>query len=230
MSLPKVSFKVVKFTALAIFILLQFYLIFLKRHYALDLDIAPNNQPSPNIYADRSVGQTFFAKRNNLARIDVTLGTHKRINTRDVTFMLREQSPERKEIRSKVFNASSVKDNLYFPFEFKPIKKSKGKKYYFLFYSPESTQDNSICVWTNTQNIYRNGQYLINHRPAGGDLIFRIYSKRPIFTELGRIVRNYKGLFGKVWFLVVAIVSFEIIQIVVFLKLLDFIRNTLKNT
>ena len=221
----KVSYNTIKFTALTLFILMQIFLIFVKRHDTLDLDITPNTQPSPNIGGQGQVGQTFIARRNGLARIDVLLGTHKRQNDRDVFFTLRERKPESKELFTTTFNAESVSDNLYHPFRFSPLTKSKGREYYFFFQSPESTFDNSICVWTNTKNIYADGQYLLNNLTAKGDIIFRVYSKRPVFTELRRIVKNYPGIFGQTWLLILAILFFEGIQILVFSKLLDFIRQ-----
>ena len=226
MHASKVSYKVIKLTALTLFILMQLFLIFVKRHDTLDLDITPNTQPSPNIGGQGKVGQTFIARRNGLARIDVLLGTHKRQNDKDVFFTLRERKPENKELITITFNADSVRDNLFYPFRFPPLTKSEGKEYYFFFRSPESTFENSICVWTNTKNIYPDGQYLLNDLPDQGDLIFRVFSKRPVFTELRRIVRNYPGIFGQTWVLILAIFFFEGIQILVLSKLLDFIRQT----
>jgi len=220
------SYKVLKFTALTLFILMQLFLIFVKRHDTLDLNITPNTQPSPNIGGEGRIGQTFIARRNGLARIDIMLGTHGRANDKDLVFKLQELAPERKLSFTTSFNAASVTNNLYFPFRFRSIRHSRDKEYYFTLQSPESTPDNSICVWTNTKNIYRDGQYLFNDLPAEGDVIFRVYSKRPVFTELRRIVKNYPGIFGQVWLLILAILFFEAIQILVFSKLLDFIRQT----
>jgi len=80
----------------------------------------------------------------------------------------------------------------------------------------------------NDRNIYPKGDYLFNHHPERGDLIFRVYSKRPVFTELRRVVRNYSGIFGNVAFLVLAIVFFEAAQILMFSKLLDWFRHVLR--
>lgn len=225
----KISYKIIKFSFMALFILMQIYLIFIKRHYALDLDITPNNQPTVNIYQEEKVGQTFISKRNSLARIDIMLGTHGRTNNQDVIFILREKQPERKVIRRITFNASTIVNNLYYPLEFKPLRMSKGKEYTFILESPESTYENSICAWTNTNNIYREGAYIYNNSAVGGDIIFRAYSKRPIFTELKRIVRNYEGIFGKVWLLILAIIFFEFVQIVFLSKLLDFFHKNMLN-
>jgi len=222
----KVGYKVIKSTALALFILMQLFLIFVKKHDTLDLDITPNTQPSPNIGGQGKVGQTFIARRNGLARIDVLLGTHKRENDKDIYFTLWERRPENKELVTITFNADSVRDNLFHPFRFTSQTKSEGREYYFYFQSPESTFENSICVWTNTKNIYPDGQYLLNDRAAQGDIIFRVYSKRPVFSELRRVVKNYPGIFGQTWLLILAILFFEGIQILILSKLVDYFRQT----
>jgi hypothetical protein len=75
----------------------------------------------------------------------------------------------------------------------------------------------------NDQNIYREGTYWFRDREAEGDLIFRVYSKRPVFTELGRIVRNYSGVFGSRTVLVFTIILFETAQVIMLWWLLGFI-------
>lgn len=228
MKIPKSKFTIFKYLFLLLFILFQVYLIFIRKHYALDIDASPGTNPSINIYQDLKIGQTFVSKRNNLARIDVAMGTHRRTNTKDVIFQLWEFSPKRELIVEKTFNASTVKDNLLFPLDFKPIKKSKGKTYYFAFSSPESTFENSVCTWMNKKNIYREGSFYLGNSRRRGDLVFRVYSRRPVFTELGRVVRNYSGLFASKTLLIVVIVLFEIVQVVFLSKLLDMIRQTFK--
>jgi len=119
MEVLKVNFKFIKFTIVMLFILMQIYLIFIKKHYALDIDVYPNTNPTSHVYEDNSVGQTFIAQRDNLSRIDVMLGTHDRVNDKDVIFELWEMDGERKLVAKSVFNASSVKNNLYHPITFK---------------------------------------------------------------------------------------------------------------
>lgn len=228
MKFTGLSYLIVKRIFLVLFILFQGYLIFLKKHDSLDIDVTPNTNPSLNIYGQGNLGQTFIARRNGLARIDVMLGTHGRKNDKDIIFELREIQPEKKLITRTVFNAASVKNNLYCSFVFKPPKNSRRKTYYFLFYSPQSTPENSICIWTNKRNIYKEGDFLLNHYSQPGDLIFRVYSKRPIFTELRRVVRNYSGIFGNLYFLIAAIAFFEVAQILMLSKLLDLIRHVLR--
>jgi hypothetical protein len=230
----RIDFYSFRFAVLLLFVGMQIFLIFVKKHDALDLDIGPNTHPSRNIFMNERLDQTFIAKKDGLARIDVMLGTHARENDKDVIFELAElltteNKSHRNILTQIVFNASTVKNNLYHSFKFSPIKNSQDKKYSFSFYSPESTYENSIAVWTNIQNIYKPGDYFFNGEFLSKEAVFRVYSQRPIFTELGRIVRNYEGIFGSKLFLILTIIFFEIIQIVFLWSLLGFIRKNWKS-
>ena len=226
----KLKLVVVKFTLIFLFILFQVYLICIKKHDALDIDARPNSQPTANIYSYYKIGQTFVARRDNLSRIDMMLGTHSRENDKEVFFQLWQNSPEKKLLTQKEFKASVVKNNLYNSIRFSPVTLSKDREFYFLLYSPESTPDNSICAWMNNKNIYDDGHLMLNDRPHLGDLVFRAYSKRPVYTELGRIVRNYTGVFGNKHLLILAVLLFVSVQIVMLSKLLDLIYKTINQS
>jgi hypothetical protein len=211
----------VKCAVIIIFILLQAYLIFVNKHLVLDIDAYPNTRPSPNVFSDYTIGQTFFADRDYLSKIEVMLGTHERKNDKDVIFQLWEWAPEKNLVVQKKFNASTVQNNRYNAVEFTPQKQSKKKGYLFLFSSPESSPDNSICAWMNKEDIYRKGSFMLKGRSQEGDLVFRVYFKRSIAAELGRIVRHYSGIFGNELFLILALIFFTAVQLFVLSKLLD---------
>ena len=200
-----------------IFIFMNIYLIFIKKHECLDTEVFPNTDSSPNIYKGNTVGQTFIAEEDNLSCIEIMLGIYAKRNNKDVIFLLRDLNSNGEVLVQKEFNASEVRGDLFNSIQFRPIRESKGNKYYFELRSPLSTPQNSICAWMNKENIYPAGEYFFRGSKKEGDLVFRAYSKRPVITELDRIVRNYPGIFGKRWFLVVAIVFFEAIQLLVLL-------------
>lgn len=202
-----------------------FLLICVKKHDTLDLyiDTYPRTEFSPHIFDATRVGQSFTAMKNNLARIDVSFRKLGQTPT-EVQFNLYEMGTERKIILKKRFNTSRILQNKYNSISFKPLRRSKGKKYLFVFYSPDSTFRNSLQAWINNQNLYKDGEYFLNNQAETGDLVFRVYYKRPIITELGRITRNYPGIFHSTVFLIFTIVFFIAVQILVFSKLLDFIH------
>jgi hypothetical protein len=221
------NFAAVKFSIIGLFILFQVFLIFIKKHEALDIDSYPNTRPTANIYGYHKIGQTFVAERDNLCRIDLKLGTHGRENNKTVLFQLWQQTPKRTLVDQKEFNASAVKNNLYHPIRFPPVGGSREREFYFFLYSPESTPDDSICAWMNGKNIYDGGHMILNGRPRLGDLVFRVYSRRPVYTEIGRIVRNYSGVFGNKYILILVILLFVCVQVLVLNKLLESMHKIL---
>jgi hypothetical protein len=53
-----------------------------------------------------------------------------------------------------------------------------------------------MALWMNNGNIYPGGTLMINGAPASGDLIFRVYARRTVASELGRIVAENPGPLG----------------------------------
>lgn len=224
----RVNFSSIRIATLVLFIFMQVFLIFIKKHDTLDADVGPNTVPSPNIQGNIRIGQTFIAPRDNLARLDLMLGTHDRENNQDVFFELWNVT-SREIIVKKTFNASTVMNNRYNSVEFLQIKNSERQKFRFNLSSPKSTLKDSISMWMNKKNIYQHGDYFLNNNISQGDLVFRVYSKRPIYKELGRIVRNYQGIFSSEAFLITAIIFFEIAQLILLWSLLGFIHRNWKS-
>ena len=220
-------FLIIRFAVIVFFVLMNVYLIFIKKHLCLDTEVYKNINPTPNIFKKNSVGQTFTAYNNGLCRIEIRFGTHGRKNDKEVRFQLWEFTADRKLAAELRFNAADVKNNLFYSFDFKTLKESKSKKYYFKLSSPRSAPKNSICAWVNMDNIYPLGEYFFKGSKKEGDLVFRAYSKRPVITELDRIVRNYPGIFGKRWFLVAAIILFEVVVLLVLLIIIKAGKNAL---
>ena len=217
----------VKIGILVFFILLQLFLIFINKHQTLDLEVYPNTNPSPAVCYENTVGQTFVPKRDNISRIEIMLGTFGRENNRDIVFSLWELTPEKRMLTETTFNASSVKNNLFNAVDLSLKAVSRDRAYAFELRSPQSTPDNSICVWMNREDIYDQGAFIHNNQEAMGDLVFRVYSKRPIFKELSRITRNYSGIFASQAFLTAAVLLFVLIQILVLIKLLNLLESWL---
>lgn len=230
MKVLNLNFKQIKFFLIFLFVLMLFLLICVKKHDTLDLNIDtyPRTEFSPHIFDATRIGQTFMATKNNLTRIDVSFRKLGQTPT-NVQFNLYEMDTERKIILKKRFNTSRILQNKYNAISFKTQRRSKGKKYLFVFSSADSTFRNSLQAWINNQNLYKGGEYFLNNQAENGDLVFRVYYKRPIITELGRVTRNYPGIFHSTVFLIFAIMFFIAVQVLVFSKLLDYIYKSIKN-
>ncbi len=212
-----------KRAAVGLFVLFQACLIFVMKHDTLDLDIGPNTQPTENIYQGNRVGQTFVARADNIARVDVAMGTHGRANDGTVFFRLWEETPERNLIRETAFSAAAVKNNLFHTVRFKPVREATGRTYYFVFSSAESTYENSICAWMNRHDIYPQGRYFLRHEPGDGDLMFRVYSRETVAGGMGRVVNKYGGVFGSRVVFAAAMAFFAVAVTVLFSRLLGLL-------
>jgi len=212
-----------KYSIVFIFLILQIYLIFLKKHDTLDLDIYPNTIPTQLIYGAQTVGQTFVAESDNLCRVDILMGTLARPNDGNLTFRLYRLGEQVENVRTTTVNAAGLINNFYNPFVFKPVPESKKRIFSLILSSPGSWPDNSVCAWMNNKNIYRKGSALINGSPARGDLVFRVYAKRPIFTELHRIVKNRPGILGQAWFFILCVCFFEGVSVLMLIRLIDML-------
>jgi len=206
--------------ALAAFVLLQVYLIGIARHETLFLDVSPHDTPSPRIFGPRKVGQTFSVRKNGLSRLDVLVGTYGRAVGADLRFELWEVKPAEILAAETTIPASALKDNLFASAVFKPVRRSEGKTYKFAVSAPGAAGDDSVSLWMSSRDIYRGGETLFNDSPAGGDIVFRAYAKRPVIAELGRVTSKYPGILGSPLVFVLAAVLSEGILIYFFWRLL----------
>ncbi len=228
--MKKVSPRTVKLLVLGFFLLMQFWLLFLKKHDTMDLNVTPATNPTLNFWGATRMAQSFVSRINGLSRIDVSLATHGRPNTKDVIFELREAAPGTSAFVRLVFNASTVQNNAFRPFNFPSQRHSAGKKYIFSLTSPDSSELDSICIWMNQRDIYEEGNYIIDGRPQEGDLNFRVYSRRAIISELRRVVRNYPGIMNNPGLFIAAIVVFMLAEVLVLSRLLELIFTSEKES
>jgi len=205
-----------------LFVLMQVFLLGLKKHETLFLDVYPNDTPGPRVYGPRLVGQTFVVKKNGLARIDLMVGTYGRTIRNDLIFRLSETKAAKALLVEKAVPGSELRDNLYVSVAFKPLRRSRGKEFKFEVGSPDAAPDNAVSLWMNARDIYREGGPLFNDAPAQGEFVFRAYAKRTILAELGRITAKYPGILGSPFALVTIVVFFEVVQVYFLWALLGY--------
>jgi len=196
----------------AVFLLTQLYLIFLRRHDTMDLEIYPNTKPSLNYRVDFAIGQTFKSGLNRLNRIDIMLGTHHKTLGGEVILRLREwpfPADPAADVRTVRVRGAEIKDNLYQTFSFPPIPDSKGKSYAFEILAADPDPEAPGCVWINEADIYPAGDLLIKGKVNGGDCTFRTYSSRTIAESVGRITRRKPGPFGSPLFFWLVLLALE---------------------
>ncbi len=188
--------KIATAAVIGLFIAMQVVLVVFIRYDTLDMDIRPNTQPSPDFYGAIDIGETFVAEGKNIGRIDILFGTHGYSVSYPIRFELYETSPARALVAESGIAAAALRNNLFSTFRFPTVRGTRGKPYLFRLLAPEATAANAMAIWMNPGDIYPAGMMLYNGVLGPGDLIFRVYSRRTVLAEFGRIVRKNPGFLG----------------------------------
>jgi hypothetical protein len=207
---------------LVAFIVVQIFLLTIPRHDTLDLEAWPNTQPSPRIFGTRTVGQSFIPRINNMSRIDIFTGTYGLTLSSDLLFRLYEGGLDGRLAAAVRIPGPKVRDNLFTPVEFKPIKKSRGKVWTFVLSAPGAGAAEGPSLWFNPSDLLPTGALAIDGRPSPGDGIFRTYSRRTILAEWERISHGVPGRWGNPFALAVVAMLFEIALAVAFWRILGW--------
>jgi hypothetical protein len=213
---------VVRPLLLVAFILSQIGLLTIPRHDTLDLETWPNTQPSPRIFGTRTVGQSFVPRINNMSRIDIFTGTYGLTLSSDLIFRLFEGGADGRLAAEVRVPGPNVRDNLFTPIEFKPIRKSGGKLWTFVLSAPGADAAEGPSLWINSADLLPTGTLSVDGRPSTGDGIFRTYSRRTIFAEWARISHGVPGRWGNPFTLALAALLFEIALAVAFWRILGW--------
>ena len=171
-----------------------------------------NNIPVGEIYGEAKIGQTFVAEYNNLSAIEVLLATYGRENSGEFIFHLKNDVSSEEDLFRYKGDISRVKNNKYNNFWFPKIRSSKGKKFYFYLEAPQSQPGNAITIWSNSEDIYKEGEKIVNGVISEGDLVFKtaydtgLKNNLNIFLE--RITQNKPFPLNKKSFYIILILLF----------------------
>jgi hypothetical protein len=135
-----------------------------------------SSKPVGEIRGDKTHGQSFVARYDNLNRVDVMLATFARDNQFPVIFHLKRSPESNQDLVTQTIDASTVTDNTYHTFAFDPIPNSGRQTFYFYLESPESVPGDAITIWANPEDGYPSGTRYEGHIPATGDLRFTAFS------------------------------------------------------
>jgi len=180
----KIWLKVIFVLVTAILVVLLFSVFGVRKR----IDIAQTSGDILyQIYEDRKIGQTFIANKDNLNIIILDLKNAALKNQQPIYFHLEEAKTARslKEIEISGLN---VGDPSSVRFQFDPILDSAGKKYHFYLDSPTSTKEDAIEVYYSSQNLYSEGEIVIDDQEFVGELRFTSYyypgSKTTVIREM----------------------------------------------
>jgi len=173
--------KIVKFTALGIFLLFQVYLFLLRDFDVLDYFPYINELPLPLFGENKNVSQEFRTP-GPLARIDIMLANYK-IKPKDGLLRLSIYK-ENQLLFLKNYPANTVEDNRFY--SFKIDKKFPAGNYRLqLDYFPQDKKD-KLAAWTGKKDLYPFGNLYANGKQIQGDMTFRVYYKSTIWKEKDR--------------------------------------------
>ena len=145
--------------------------------------------------------QEFHSNLDNLARIDVLVGTHSRGNASSLILEL--YSDPRDEVNYRVASVvtEDLVDNTYYQWIFDPLPGSAGRNFVLSAWSPDADLNNSITLSTSKANAYPEGSASINEtsRPSES-LVFSTYSyvqlDQMLVSSLDRTVPVHPGHLG----------------------------------
>lgn len=148
----------------------------------------------------QTVGQSFIAPSDNLARIDVIIRRPKNPAAEYILTVraLGNQEPAQGEIiREGIFKVKKIQEIGRFYFE--PIKDAQGKRFYFSLAPAENTVDTAGLFVSATE--LEGGDFYLNHEKQLGDLIFQVHGREEI--SLGEFGKEFFSRLNqdKPWFL-----------------------------
>ena len=204
------------FSVLSVIIIaIIFFSISLPRTVAI-FNQPKNNIPVGEIYGDTKIGQTFLAEYNDLSAIEVLMATYNRENSGEFIFHLKSDVSGREDIYSFKGDMGKVQNNAFFRFSFPKIENSKKKKYLFSFEAPQAQPGNAITIWSNTEDLYKDGEKIINGAASQGDLVFKTeyelgmrLSSEALTRRLNMVLMFFVGLFlNKVFYFLLFLLGF----------------------
>lgn len=175
-----------------------------------------NEIPAGEIYGEKRVGQTFVAEHHHLSGIEVLLATYDRKNKGNFFFHLRAGQDRDEEVFKYKGKMQKVQNNQFFRFDLPEIPASKGKKYYFFIEAPGASAGNAITIWSSSQDMYKDGEKVVNGASVPGDLVFKTeyelgwrLSGAALGRRLNMILTFFVGLFqNKVFYFVLLLCGF----------------------
>lgn len=183
-----------------------------------------NDIPVGEITRRIRIGQTFKADYDNLRAIEVLLASFNRVNEGNFEFRLRPGLKSEDLLYKYLGNMREVQDNTFFRFSIpkrrdsngNEILFSKGEEYYFYIHSPRAGPGNAITIWSSSDDLYKDGEKIINGIPSQGDLVFKTeyeqgwrLSFHTLAIRLMNILNFSLNLFkNQVFYFVILLMSF----------------------
>lgn len=144
----------------------------------------------PPLGGSHSVGQTFVARENGLAAVDVLLvvygqGDRPVAPAGQLIFHLRESPTAPVDLATVVVETAGLAHNDRYRFAFPAQRESRGGTYAFLL---EGTSGSQVSIWSSSLDAYADGAMLMDGQPTNGDLYFITYYQSNPWLVLGDVL------------------------------------------
>ncbi|MCP5102780.1 MAG: hypothetical protein GY950_05360 [bacterium] len=178
--------RTVKFLFMALFLLLQVYLVFVKDFQVPDYDKYFNEFPQPLFRENgkrTEVSQTFRTP-GPLARIDILLANYK-IKPKSGTLQLGIFKNGRCLFLKK-YPANTAEDNRFYNFAVDADKVPPGAYTLKLKHFPGDKKER-LAVWIYQKDIYPYGELFVDGKLKKGDMTFRVYFFSTLWEQRARL-------------------------------------------
>lgn len=164
--------------------------------------------PTDKIIAGTTIEQEFISGEDNLSAVSLYVDTKERKNNSKVKVSIIDKATNDivREVTKKAIN---FKNNNYAKFVFKPINNSKDKEYIIKVTSVNGDDGNSIALYASEDNVYSNGDIIINGESQEKDLRFKTFYGERGIVELSNLIDG--GYLNK--YLVISILLLVILYI-----------------
>ncbi len=152
----------------------------------VDVEQGRLDTPAPKIERQDAVGQTFVANQPGLSGVEMILAVYPDpMPPGDL--QLRLFDAQNQEIRSTAVPLATLRHNDPIRFDFAPIPDSAGQRYRFTLSGPPK---NPATVWSNKDDVYKQGEMQVDGQPQPGDLDFKTYIHLGYGDILGVLARD----------------------------------------
>jgi hypothetical protein len=143
-------------------------------NYALDVSQRGGDAEmlTPPIDGSQTVGQTFVARQDNLARIEVFGSPGLAQLTGHLDFHLKSSPSDPTDLVSEQIDLSSLRDSAWWSVTFPPIRQAQGRAFYFYFSGPDTSAAGAARLKYSPGNPYSGGGMVLDGKPVAGDLLF----------------------------------------------------------
>jgi hypothetical protein len=157
---------------LAIFILPLIAVIYVNVYCFAGTGIIAEEHPG-ELTKNHYFKQSFSVAHNSeLKNVKLFLAAFARNNNGTLIFELFDNDDT--AIYKSTYKISGISGNSWVHFEIPKVKLVKNKKYFIRITAPDSKKGNAITWWKSKDNIYDNGDAIIDGTTVNGDFSFRI--------------------------------------------------------